>query len=159
MTTDATPSKECSSAANRMRRHRQRRREGLRHFGIDLREREIDVARKIRPVASGVANGSIGRCERAPRVSRSNASRAAVTRNGHASQGPWASSVVERSSGEMKHRLVERTYSIDVGELNREGAFSGRPMRFPFQGLTTGRSRSRLADRVGRKFAQRKSFG
>jgi hypothetical protein len=39
----------------------------------------------------------------------------------------------------MKRRLVERTHSIDVGELNREGAFSGRPMRFPFQGLTTGR--------------------
>ena len=45
----------------------------------------------------------------------------------------------ERSSGEMKHRLLERTHSIDVGELNREGAFAGRPMRFPFQGLTTGR--------------------
>ena len=45
----------------------------------------------------------------------------------------------ELLSGEMKHRLVERTQSIDVGELNREGAFSGRPMRFPFQGLTTGR--------------------
>ena len=39
----------------------------------------------------------------------------------------------------MKHFLAERTHSIDVGELNREGAFSGRPMRFPFQGLTTGR--------------------
>ena len=39
----------------------------------------------------------------------------------------------------MKHFLAERTQSIDVGELNREGAFSGRPMRFPFQGLTTGR--------------------
>lgn len=43
MTTDATPSNNCSSAANRMRRHRQRRREGLRHFGIDLKESEIDA--------------------------------------------------------------------------------------------------------------------
>jgi hypothetical protein len=39
----------------------------------------------------------------------------------------------------MKHILVERTTSIDVGELNREGAFSGRPMHFPFWGLTTRR--------------------
>jgi hypothetical protein len=59
----------------------------------------------------------------------------------------------------MKHFLAERTHSIDVGELNREGAFSGRPMRFPFQGLTTGRFKIGFADRVGRKFAQRKSFG
>ena len=43
MTTDAMPSNNRPSAAERMRRHRQRRREGLRHFGIDLREREIDV--------------------------------------------------------------------------------------------------------------------
>ena len=41
--------------------------------------------------------------------------------------------------GGMKHRLVERTQSIDVGELNCEGAFSGRPMSFPFQGLTRER--------------------
>jgi hypothetical protein len=40
---DVTPSKSCSPAAERMRRHRQRRREGLRHFGIDLRETEIDA--------------------------------------------------------------------------------------------------------------------
>jgi hypothetical protein len=39
----------------------------------------------------------------------------------------------------MRHRLFERTHSIDVGELNREGAFAGQPMRFPFQGLTTWR--------------------
>ena len=43
MTTDAMPSKVPSLAANRMRRHRERRRKGLRHFGIDLREREIDA--------------------------------------------------------------------------------------------------------------------
>jgi hypothetical protein len=42
MTTDET-SKEHSSGAERMRRHRQRRRKGLRHFGIDLREAEIDA--------------------------------------------------------------------------------------------------------------------
>jgi hypothetical protein len=40
---NATPSNERSSAAERMRRHRQRRREGLRHFGIDLKEAEIDA--------------------------------------------------------------------------------------------------------------------
>ena len=31
-----------SAAAERMRRHRQRRREGLTHIGIDLRRSEID---------------------------------------------------------------------------------------------------------------------
>ena len=40
---DATPSNERSAAAKRMRRHRQRRREGLRHFGVDLKEAEIDA--------------------------------------------------------------------------------------------------------------------
>ena len=40
---NATPSNERSSAAKRMRRHRQRRREGLRHFGVDLKEAEIDA--------------------------------------------------------------------------------------------------------------------
>ena len=39
----------------------------------------------------------------------------------------------------MQHFLIERTRSINVGELNREGAFSGCPMRFPFLGLTTRR--------------------
>jgi hypothetical protein len=39
----------------------------------------------------------------------------------------------------MKRSLVERTHSMDVGELNREGAFSGRPMRLPFLGLITQR--------------------
>jgi hypothetical protein len=39
----ATPSDSCSPAAERMRRHRQRRRQGLRHLGIDLREAEIDA--------------------------------------------------------------------------------------------------------------------
>ena len=39
----------------------------------------------------------------------------------------------------MQHLLVERTPSIDVGELNRWGAFSGHPMRFPFLSLTTRR--------------------
>ena len=39
----------------------------------------------------------------------------------------------------MQHFLIERTHSINVGELNREGAFSGCPMRFPFLGLTTRR--------------------
>jgi hypothetical protein len=43
MTTDAMPSKVRSLAAERMRRHRRRRREGLRHFAVDLREREIDA--------------------------------------------------------------------------------------------------------------------
>ena len=52
-------------------------------------------AREIRPVAKGVANRSDGDREGALRVSRSNASRAAVMRNGHASQGPWASSMVQ----------------------------------------------------------------
>ena len=32
-----------SAAAERMRRHRQRRRDGLRCLGIELRETEIDV--------------------------------------------------------------------------------------------------------------------
>ena len=32
----------CSPAAERMRRHRQHRREGLTHIGIDLRRSEID---------------------------------------------------------------------------------------------------------------------
>jgi hypothetical protein len=36
------PSK-CSSAAERMRRHRERRREGLRCLTIELRETEIDA--------------------------------------------------------------------------------------------------------------------
>ena len=40
---DATPSNERSPAAKRMSRHRQRRREGLRHFGVDLKESEIDA--------------------------------------------------------------------------------------------------------------------
>ena len=39
----------------------------------------------------------------------------------------------------MQHFLIERTHSINVGELNREGALSGCPMRFPFLGLTTRR--------------------
>ena len=39
-------------AAERMRRHRQRRREGLRHFGIDLRETEIDALIRSRLSAS-----------------------------------------------------------------------------------------------------------
>ena len=43
MTADATPSKVRSLAAERMRRHRRRRREGLRHFGVDLKEAEIDT--------------------------------------------------------------------------------------------------------------------
>ena len=46
-------------------------------------------------VAKGVANRSDGDREGALRVSRSNASRPAVMRNGHASQGPWASSMVQ----------------------------------------------------------------
>jgi hypothetical protein len=33
----------CSAAAERMRRHRERRREGLRCLTIELRETEIDV--------------------------------------------------------------------------------------------------------------------
>ena len=40
---DATPSNERSPAAKRMSWHRQRRREGLRHFGVDLKESEIDA--------------------------------------------------------------------------------------------------------------------
>jgi hypothetical protein len=32
----------CSPAAERMRRHRERRREGLTHVAIDLRKSEID---------------------------------------------------------------------------------------------------------------------
>jgi hypothetical protein len=43
MTTDVTPSNNCSSAAMRMRRHRERRRKSLRHFGVDLKEAEIDA--------------------------------------------------------------------------------------------------------------------
>jgi hypothetical protein len=39
--TDSTPRP--SHAAERMRRHRQRRRDGLRHLGIELRETELDV--------------------------------------------------------------------------------------------------------------------
>jgi hypothetical protein len=39
----------------------------------------------------------------------------------------------------MKHSLVERTVSIDVGELNRDGAFSEPPKWFPFLGLKTRR--------------------
>src|SRR5476651_267039 len=39
----------------------------------------------------------------------------------------------------MKHSLVERTVSINVGELNRDGAFSEPPKWFPFLGLNTRR--------------------
>jgi hypothetical protein len=39
----------------------------------------------------------------------------------------------------MRHLLTERTRSIDVGELNRDAAFSGTPMRFPILGLFTTR--------------------
>jgi hypothetical protein len=39
----------------------------------------------------------------------------------------------------MSRLLVERTPSIDVGELNREGAFSLEPRWFPFMGLTSRR--------------------
>ena len=42
----------------------------------------------------------------------------------------------------MRHPLVERTYSVDVSELDREGALSGCLMRFHFQGLTTRRFRA-----------------
>ena len=38
-----TPSTACSAAAQRMRAHRQRRREGLRCIVVQLRETEIDV--------------------------------------------------------------------------------------------------------------------
>ena len=45
----ATPPISCSPAANRMRYHRERRREGLRCITIELRETEIDelIRRKL----------------------------------------------------------------------------------------------------------------
>jgi hypothetical protein len=41
--TDTNISAECSPAAARMRRHRQRRQESLTWLGIELRDREIDA--------------------------------------------------------------------------------------------------------------------
>lgn len=46
-----------------------------------------------------------------------------------------------------KNGLVERTYSVDVVALHRKGAFSGRPMWFPFQGLETNRYKIEYRDR------------
>jgi SOS response regulatory protein OraA/RecX len=43
MMPDATTLKECSPAAERMRRHRQRRTKGLRCLMVELREAEIDA--------------------------------------------------------------------------------------------------------------------
>ena len=40
-----------SMAAERMRRHRRRQREGLRHVGIELRETEIDALIRSRLLA------------------------------------------------------------------------------------------------------------
>jgi hypothetical protein len=41
--TDVTPPPSISAAAERMRRHRQRRRNGLRCLNVELRETEIDT--------------------------------------------------------------------------------------------------------------------
>jgi hypothetical protein len=41
--TDATSPPSISAAAERMRRHRQRRRDGLRCLNVELRETEIDT--------------------------------------------------------------------------------------------------------------------
>jgi hypothetical protein len=43
MTTNPPTSRPCSAAAERMRRHRERRREGLRCLTIELRETEIEA--------------------------------------------------------------------------------------------------------------------
>ena len=59
--TDATPSKVRSLAAERMCRHRQRRRKGLRHFGIDLKESEIDalIRKGLLPRESRMDRGAV----------------------------------------------------------------------------------------------------
>jgi hypothetical protein len=46
----------CSPAAERMRRHRRRRREGLTHVAIDLRRSEIDALVRLGFLSTETAN-------------------------------------------------------------------------------------------------------
>jgi hypothetical protein len=54
--TPATTDPPCSAAAERMRRHRERRREGLRCLTIELRETEIDTLVRMGLLRAGMRN-------------------------------------------------------------------------------------------------------
>ena len=61
--TDAISPPSISAAAERMRRHRQRRRDGLRCLNVELRETEIDALIGLKLLTAETRNDSGAVCD------------------------------------------------------------------------------------------------
>jgi hypothetical protein len=61
--TDATSPPSISAAAERMRRHRQRRRDGLRCLNVELRETEIDALIGLKLLTAETCNDPGAVCD------------------------------------------------------------------------------------------------